>query len=102
LKAAGCLLEPAGSRREKSSSLLDGRLEKEFKLGENSRLRRNVDVLNLLGTKRAVLGLNDVDIWEPSAEREEESGRLILAPDYRTTKALLGKRVIRLTLRLSF
>jgi len=95
-------LEPAGSRREESSSLLDGRLEKEFKLGERNRLYLTVDILNLLGTKRAILGLNDVDIWEPSAEGEGESGGLILAPDYQMTKALLGKRVLRFTLRLSF
>ncbi|MDH7513494.1 MAG: carboxypeptidase-like regulatory domain-containing protein [Clostridiales bacterium] len=95
-------LEPSGSRREESSSFLDGRLEKEFGLGEGSRLCLTVDILNLLGAKRAVLGLNDVDVWEPSAEGEGRSGRLVLAPDYQMTQALLGKRVFRFSFRLTF
>lgn len=95
-------LEAAGSRREKSLSFLDTRLEKDFRLGENSRACLIVDVLNVLGQKKAVLGLNDVDIWEPSAEGSGQPARLILAPDYQATKALLGKRALRFTLKLSF
>lgn len=95
-------LETPGSRREPSLSFLDGRLEKDFKLGEKRRVGLAVDVLNLLGRKRALHGLNDVDIWEPSGEGQGKSGHLILTPDYQTTKALLGKRVFRFSLRLSF
>ncbi len=95
-------LEPSGSRREESSSFLDGRLEKDFRLGERSRLCLSVDILNLLGARRAILGLNDVDVWEPSAEGEAKSGRLVLAPHYQMTQALLGKRTFRFNFRLAF
>ncbi len=94
--------ESAGARREKSSSSLDGRLEKAFSVGEKSQLCLALDVLNILGQKRALRGLNDVDIWEPSAEGEGKPGRLILAPDYQLTNALLGKRTFRLIFKLSF
>lgn len=95
-------LESAGSRRQESFSFLDGRLEKTFALGETSRVCLTLDVLNLLGGKRAVEGLNDVDVWEPSAEGEGKSGDLTLSPDYQKVSALMGKRVLRFSLRLSF
>jgi len=95
-------LEAAGSRREEGLSFLDSRLEKDFRLGENSRACLIIDVLNVLGQKRIISGLNDADIWEPLMEGKDQPGRLILAPDYQATKALLGKRALRFTLKLSF
>jgi len=95
-------LEPAGSRRQPSSSFLDVRLEKALRIGSNSRLWLTFDVLNLLGNKREIVGLNDVDIWEPAFEGAGKSGQLYLVPDYQQTKLLLGQRVLRFALRLTF
>ncbi len=96
------LLEEVGSRREESFSWLDARLEKKFGEGKGHQLALSLDVLNLLGSKRAILGQNDVDIWEPSAEGAGASGRLTLSPEYKLTKYLEGKRVFRFSLRLTF
>lgn len=96
------LLEPAGSNREKGFSFLDLRLEKKMRLGPGSELWLYLDALNLLGQKREIRGLNDIDIWEPVAEGANKSGKLYYSPDYQLTRELLGKRVFRLTLKLAF
>ncbi|MCX7975222.1 MAG: carboxypeptidase-like regulatory domain-containing protein [Candidatus Aminicenantes bacterium] len=95
------LLEPTGHRREKPFSFFDLRLEKILKLGDK-RLTLTLDILNLLGQRREIVGLNDVDIWEPSSEGANKSGKMLLSPDYQLTRELLGKRVFRLTLKLLF
>lgn len=96
------LLESAGSHREKAFSFLDVRLEKGLQIGEGSRLWLYLDILNLLGQKREIVGLNDVDIWEPVAEGANKSGKLYLSPDFQATRELFGKRVFRLTIKLAF
>lgn len=96
------LLEPFGSRREKAFSFLDIRLEKSLRLGEGSRLWLYLDIMNLFGQKREIVGLNDVDIWEPVAEGTGKPGKLYFSPDYQATRELRGQRVFRLTFRLAF
>jgi hypothetical protein len=95
-------LEEPGSRREKAWSSLDLRLEKAWNLGAASRVGLYVDVTNLLGFKTSIVGLNDLDRWEPSAVGAEQPGRKDLLPDYGLTNALIGKRIIRFGFRLSF
>lgn len=95
-------LEPAGARRQADTSSLDLRVEKGFGRGKKSRVYFAVDVLNLLGNKRVIQGLNDVDIWEPRAEGLGQPGKLFLQPDYEQTLQLLGKRTLRFNLRLAF
>ncbi len=96
------LLEPPGSRREKAFSFMDIRLEKRLALNRGNQLWLYFDILNLLGQRREIVGLNDVDIWEPAAEGPNQSGKLYFSPNYKATRELLGKRVFRLTVRLTF
>jgi hypothetical protein len=95
-------LEVPGSRREKAWSSLDLRLEKAWTLGEASRVGLYLDVTNLLGFTTSVVGLNDIDRWEPAAVGADQPGQKYLLPDYELTNALIGKRIIRFGLRLSF
>lgn len=95
------LLEPAGNRRDQPFSFLDLRLEKSLLLGSN-RLAILLDVLNLLGLKKEIVGLNDVDIWEPFSEGADKAGKLFFLPDYQLTRELLGKRVIQFTFKFTF
>ena len=95
-------LEQPGSRREKAWSSLDLRLEKAWTLGAASRVGLYVDIANLLGFKTSIVGLNDIDRWEPSAVGADQPGQKYLMPDYELTNALIGKRIIRFGLRLSF
>ncbi len=95
-------LEAPGARREEDTSSLDLRLEKGLRLGGSSRVYFTLDILNLLGNKRVIQGLNDVDIWEPEAEGAGQPGKLFLQSDYKQAIDLLGKRVLRFSLRLAF
>jgi hypothetical protein len=95
-------LEEPGSRREKAWSSLDLRLEKAWTLGAGSRVGLYIDVTNLLGFTASVVGLNDIDRWEPAAVGAEQPGQKYLLPDYGLTNALIGKRTICFGLRLSF
>ncbi len=95
-------LEVPGSRREKAWSSLDLRLEKAWTFGEASRVGLYVDVTNLLGFTTSIVGLNDIDRWEPAAVGAGQPGQKYLLPDYGLTNALIGKRIFRFGLRLSF
>lgn len=95
-------LEAPGSRREKAWSTLDLRLEKKWSLGTSNRIGLYADVINLLGFTTSLVGLNDIDRWEPAAEGPGQPGVKFLMPDYGLTNAVLGKRIIRLGLRLDF
>ncbi|MBM3285583.1 MAG: hypothetical protein FJY81_06890 [Candidatus Aminicenantes bacterium] len=95
-------LEPGGSRREPAWSALNLRVEKNWKAGAAGRFRLAADVMNILGHKASIEGLNDVDIWEPAAEGANKPGLLTPAPDYGKTHALLGKRLLRITFAFVF
>jgi hypothetical protein len=95
-------LEEPGSRREKAWSSLDLRLEKTWPLGGSGRVAYYADATNLLGFTASIVGLNDIDIWEPAAEGAGKTGKTVLLPDYQLTNALIGKSVIRLGLRVGF
>ena len=95
-------LEAPGSRREKSWSSFDLRLEKGRRVGAAGRLGLYVDIVNLLGSTASIVGLNDIDRWEPAAEGAGQTGIKYLRPDYRITSAVYGKRTIRFGFRLDF
>ncbi len=95
-------LEEPGSRREKAWSSLDLRLEKTWPLGGSGKVALYADATNLLGFTTSIVGLNDIDRWEPAAEGAGQPGKTVLLPDYQLTNALIGKRVLRFGLRLSF
>jgi len=95
-------LEEPGSRREKAWSSLDLRLEKTWPLGSSGRVSLYADAVNLLGFSASIVGLNDIDIWQPAAEGAGQPGKAVLLPDYQLTNALIGKRMFRFGLRLGF
>lgn len=95
-------LESSGTRREKAFSSLDLRLEKTFPVGSSGRLGFYLDVVNVLGFRNSIVGLNDVDRWLPSAEGAGKPGQKFAAPDFGLTSALSGQQTLRLGLRLDF
>jgi len=95
-------LEASGSRREKAWSTIDLRIEKTWPVGPAARLGLAVDVVNLLGYRTSVSGLNDADRWLPSAEGAGRPGQKFVAPDFGLTSALYGARLFRLGLKLGF
>jgi len=95
-------LEQAGSRREKAWSSLDLRLEKTWTLGASGRAAVYADIVNLLGFKTSLTGLNDIDIWKPAAEGAGKPGETFLLSDFQQTNVLIGKRILRFGLRLGF
>jgi hypothetical protein len=95
-------LEAPGSRREKVWSSLDLRLEKEWKFSASGKVGLFIDVTNLLDFTASLVGLNDIDRWEPIAEGAGQPGLKFLQPDYQLTSALYGKRTFRLGFRLDF
>jgi hypothetical protein len=95
-------LEAPGNRRQKARTFLDLRLEKEWRLGDSSKMGLYMDVTNLLGFTDALVGLNDVDRWEPSAEGAGQPGLKVLQPDYGVTSAVYGRRTLRFGLRVDF
>lgn len=94
-------LEEPGSRRLPSFQSLDLRLEKSFKVGQNTSLNVWVDVLNLLGKKYGVQELNDGGYWYPEAEGSS-SGIRIFSPNYKKILALYGTRTAQLNFSLRF
>jgi len=95
-------LEAPGNRRQKARTFLDLRLEKEWRLGDSSKMGLYIDVTNLLDFTDTLVGLNDVDRWEPSAEGAGQPGLKVLQPDYGVTSAVYGRRTLRLGLRVDF
>jgi hypothetical protein len=95
-------LDEPGSNREKAWSTLDLRLEKTWPLGASGAVALYADATNLLGFTASIVGLNDIDRWEPAAEGAGQPGKTMLMPDYRLTNVLIGKRVLRLGFRVSF
>ena len=95
-------LEAPGNRREKAWSFLDLRLEKEWPLGASGKVGLYADFTNLLGFTASIVGLNDIDRWEPAEEGAGQPGEKFLQPDYQVTNAVFGKRIIRFGLRLDF
>lgn len=94
-------LEEPGSRRLPSFQSLDLRLEKSFKVGQNTSLNVWVDVLNLLGKKYGVQEFNDGGYWYPQAEGSS-SGTRIFSPNYQKILALYGTRTAQLNISLRF
>lgn len=95
-------LESSGARREKAFSSLDIRLEKTFPVGLSGRLGFYLDIVNMLGYRNSIVGLNDVDRWMPSAEGAGKTGQKFASPDFGLSSALYGRRTLRLGLRLDF
>jgi hypothetical protein len=95
-------LEAPGTRREKAWSSLDLRLEKRWPLGDSGTAGFYVDVTNLLGRTDSLIGLNDIDRWEPAAEGAGQPGVKILQPDYQVTSAVYGRQTFRIGLRFDF
>jgi hypothetical protein len=94
-------LEEPGSRRLPPFQSLDLRLEKSFKVGQNTSLNVWVDVLNLLGKKYGIEDLNDGGYWYPEAEGNS-SGIRIFNPNYQKILALYGTRTAQLNFSLRF
>ncbi|MDI6845966.1 MAG: carboxypeptidase regulatory-like domain-containing protein [Candidatus Saccharicenans sp.] len=94
-------LEEPGSRRWPAFHSLDLRLERNFKLGDTTRLNVSIDVLNVLGKKYALRDLNDNGYWYPEAEGSS-NGLRIFNPSYQKILALFGTRTGQLTLTLKF
>jgi hypothetical protein len=95
-------LETPGNRRQKARTFLDLRLEKEWRLGGSSKMGFYIDVANLLGYTDSLIGLNDIDRWEPAAEGAGQPGVKILQPGYQVTSAVYGRQTFRLGLRFDF
>ncbi|MGB9006562.1 MAG: TonB-dependent receptor [Candidatus Aminicenantales bacterium] len=95
-------LEAPGTRREKAWTSLDLRLEKEWPLGTSGTVGLYADVTNLLGTTDSLIGLNDIDRWEPAAEGAGQAGVKILQPNYLVTSAVYGRQTFRFGLRFDF
>jgi hypothetical protein len=95
-------LEGSGTRREKAWTSLDLRLEKEWPLGTSGTVGLYADVTNLLGTTDSLIGLNDIDRWEPAAEGAGQPGVKILQPGYQVTSAVYGRQTFRFGLRFDF
>ena len=96
------LLEPQGTRRNRSWNMLDLRLEKEFRLGEFGTIGAFVDVLNVLGWSSVTVGQDDVYRWQPTAEGFGQSGSMSTESSYQYISQVSGRRTVKLSLRLSF
>ncbi|MGB9893354.1 MAG: hypothetical protein ACPLRA_02995, partial [Candidatus Saccharicenans sp.] len=94
-------LEEPGSRRWPSSQTLDLRLERNFKLGQNTNLIFSVDVLNLLGKKYGLEDKNDGGYWYPAAEGSSVGTRII-SSSYQKILSLYGARTAQLNFSLRF
>jgi hypothetical protein len=94
-------LEEPGSRRWPAFNSLDLRLERSFKLGQETSFDVAVDVLNLLGKKYGLRDLNDGGYWYPEAEGSSEGTR-IFNPSYQKILSVYGTRAVQLVFSLRF
>lgn len=95
-------LEPQGIRRNKAKSILDIRLEKEFRIGDFGRIGAYIDVLNLLGWSNVSVGRNDVYRYNPSEENVSEPSNVTLQSAYKLISSITGVRQVKVSLRFSF
>ncbi len=95
-------LDAPGSHRDKDWSTLDLRVQKDWRLGSSSKIEMFADISNVLGSTASLVGLNDVDRWQPVAAGAGQTGIKTLLADYGITSALYGKRTLRLGLKLNF
>ncbi len=98
---ATVFLEEPGSRRWPDFHSLDLRLERNFKVGQKTRLEVAIDVLNVLGKKYGLKDLNDGGYWYPEDEGSS-AGTRIYSPSYQKLLALYGTRAGQLILSLKF
>jgi len=98
----GVLLEPRGSRRNPSSTILDLRLEKEFRIGDFGKIGAYIDAYNILGHSRVWVGLDDVWRYNPTAENVSEPDKVELESTYGRISSVTGVRTFRFSLKFSF
>ena len=95
-------LDTPGSHRDKDWATLDLRVQKDWRLGSSGKIEMFADISNVLGATASLVGLNDVDRWQPVTVGAGQTGVKTLLPDYGLTSALYGKRTMRLGLKLIF
>jgi len=95
-------LDTLGSHRDKDWAALDLRVQKDWRLGSSGKLEMFADISNVLGATASLVGLNDVDRWQPAAVGAGQTGVKTLLPDYGLTSALYGKRTLRFGFKLNF
>ena len=95
-------LDAPGTYRDKDWSTLDLRVQKDWRMGSSGKLEMFADITNVLGSTASLVGLNDVDSWQPAAVGAGQAGVKTVLADYGITSALYGKRTLRLGLKLNF
>jgi outer membrane receptor protein involved in Fe transport len=95
----GIWVEPRGARRHQSTSNLDVRLEKLFKLENQQEIGVFVDAFNLTGFSFLTIESNPAGTWSPDAPGVT-TGRF--TPASTGARGQTGVRVFRLSLRYSF
>lgn len=94
-------LEEPGSRRWPAFHTLDLRLERSFRVGQNTTLNLSLDVLNVLGKKYALEDNNDGGYWYPQTEGSS-SGTRIFSSSYQKILSVYGTRAAQLNFSLRF
>jgi hypothetical protein len=97
----GVNLEPSGTRRNPSTSNLDFRLEKEFRLGSLGRLGLFVEVFNLLGNTYVSVSMNPGGTWRPT-DANVATGTYTVSSTFGKVTSVSGVRTYRISGRFSF
>jgi len=100
----GVLLEPLGTRRGRSSDILDLRVEKEFAIGDFGRLGVYIDAFNVLGWSSVSVGQDPISRWYPDPDdpMNPSAGRYTTSSTYQTVTSVSGIRTIKFSVRFSF
>lgn len=98
----GVMIEPQGSRRNRSYDILDIRLEKTFVILDSAEVSAFIDVYNLLGWSSVNVGKDDIRLYYPSAQNVVEPNRVWYEPTYKEISSVTGTRSVKFSLRFRF